>query len=54
MTMGSPGTNGVRTDKLEEAQKLIDIFFQHGHTEVDTARVYADGTTEEVSISLKE
>jgi aflatoxin B1 aldehyde reductase len=32
----------------EEAGKIVDIFQQHGHDEIDSARVYGDGTTEEI------
>ncbi|EJF65791.1 Aldo/keto reductase [Dichomitus squalens LYAD-421 SS1] len=46
MTIGEPGKNGVRTSDLKEAQEIIDVFFEHGHKELDTARVYAEGTTE--------
>ena len=50
MTLGEPGKNGVRTSKLEECQEILDVFFQHGHQELDTARMYAEGTTEPVSL----
>ncbi|TFK92408.1 Aldo/keto reductase [Polyporus arcularius HHB13444] len=46
MTMGEPGKNGVRTSDLKECQEILDVFFSHGHKELDTARVYAEGTTE--------
>jgi aryl-alcohol dehydrogenase-like predicted oxidoreductase len=52
MTMGSEGTNGVRTTTEKECQEILDIFFSHGHTEVDTARIYAGGTTEQVGRML--
>ncbi len=48
MTMGEPGRNGVRTSDLKECQEILDVFFSHGHKELDTARVYAEGTTEHV------
>jgi aflatoxin B1 aldehyde reductase len=48
MTMGSPGKNGVRNSDLAECQEILDVFFSHGHSELDTARMYAEGTTEEV------
>lgn len=48
MTMGFQGTNGVRTSSEKDCQEILDIFFSHGHTELDTARVYAEGTTEQV------
>ncbi|KZT37087.1 Aldo/keto reductase [Sistotremastrum suecicum HHB10207 ss-3] len=47
MTIGAPGKNGVRTSTLEGAQEILDVFFKHGGKELDTARVYAEGTTED-------
>ena len=52
MTIGEPGKNGVRTSDLTEAQKILDVFFAHGHKELDTARMYAEGTTESVSFQI--
>lgn len=49
MTIGEPGKNGVRNDDKKECQEILDVFFNHGHREIDTARVYAEGTTEAVS-----
>ncbi|KAI0807306.1 Aldo/keto reductase [Fomes fomentarius] len=46
MTFGEAGKNGVRTSDLRDCQEILDIFFNHGHKEIDTARVYAEGTTE--------
>jgi aflatoxin B1 aldehyde reductase len=48
MTMGAEGKNGVRNHDLAECQQILDVFFSNGHSELDTARMYADGTTEEV------
>lgn len=48
MTIGFEGTNGVRTSGEKESQEILDTFFSHGHTELDTARIYAEGTTEQV------
>ncbi|KAF8520235.1 Aldo/keto reductase [Hysterangium stoloniferum] len=45
MTMGAPGKNGVRIADLAECQKVIDIYLSQGK-ELDTARLYAEGTTE--------
>ncbi|KIJ69419.1 hypothetical protein HYDPIDRAFT_106025 [Hydnomerulius pinastri MD-312] len=52
MTMGSPGKNGVRTTDQKACQEIIDIFLQHGHTELDTARGYGEGTTEQMLATL--
>jgi len=48
MTMGFEGQNGVRNSAENDCQEILDTFFSHGHTEVDTARIYGDGTTEQV------
>ena len=34
----------------QECQTILDVFFDLGHRELDTARVYCGGTTEEVGI----
>jgi len=47
MTMGVQGKNGVRNHLLKDCQEILDVYFRHGHRELDTARVYAEGTTEE-------
>jgi len=45
--MGVAGKNGVRNHSLKECQEILDVYFRHGHREIDTARTYAEGTTEE-------
>ncbi|EWC48730.1 hypothetical protein DRE_00035 [Drechslerella stenobrocha 248] len=40
------GENSRITD-LEEAKQLIETFKSYGHKELDTARIYNEGTTEE-------
>ncbi|KAG8818234.1 hypothetical protein FRC19_010790 [Serendipita sp. 401] len=52
MTFGHPGKNGVRTDTLEGCQEIVDVFTKHGGKEIDTARMYAEGTAEEVLSQL--
>jgi len=52
MTFGEPGKNGVRTGKLEDCQEILNTFFSHNQWELDTARVYANGTTESVLAKL--
>lgn len=49
MTIGEKGKNGVRNYDPNECQEIIDTFRRHGHKELDTARMYAEGTTEPVS-----
>jgi len=53
MTFGVNGKNGVRTDNLQDCQHLLDIFFASGNKELDTARGYGEGTTEEYLSKLK-
>ncbi|PVG04151.1 Aldo/keto reductase [Serendipita vermifera] len=48
MTFGKEGAESVRTTSLDEMRDILDIFQKHGHKEVDTARIYTDGTCEEV------
>ncbi|KAK6353575.1 hypothetical protein TWF696_005537 [Orbilia brochopaga] len=49
MTIGKEGTNPIATRiyTVAEAGELLDTFTSHGHKEIDTARVYGGGTTEE-------
>ncbi|KIJ44110.1 hypothetical protein M422DRAFT_47589 [Sphaerobolus stellatus SS14] len=46
MTLGAPGQNGVRITELEECQRILDVYLKAGK-EIDTARQYGNGTTEE-------
>lgn len=32
---------------LEEAQEMVDLFQSYGHVDIDTARIYGDGSSEE-------
>ncbi|KZT26245.1 Aldo/keto reductase [Neolentinus lepideus HHB14362 ss-1] len=52
MTMGAPGKNGVRNADLSDCQNILDTFFKYGHREIDTARMYAEGTTEDYLAKL--
>ncbi|KAI0785680.1 Aldo/keto reductase [Abortiporus biennis] len=47
MTFGEAGTEGARVTDLKDVEAILDVFQAHGHTEVDTARVYTEGTSEE-------
>ncbi|TFY55976.1 hypothetical protein EVG20_g9115 [Dentipellis fragilis] len=47
MTFGAPGKEGARVHDLKDVEAILDAFQQHGHTEIDTARVYCGGTCEE-------
>ncbi|EKG10894.1 Aldo/keto reductase [Macrophomina phaseolina MS6] len=46
MTIGIPGIEMTRVHTLEETSALLDILQKHGHNEVDSARVYGQGTSE--------
>ncbi|KAI0744106.1 Aldo/keto reductase [Daedaleopsis nitida] len=47
MTFGEAGKDGARVHDLKEIEAILDAFQAHGHYEVDTARLYAGGTSEE-------
>jgi len=47
MTFGEAGKEQARVHDLETVNAILDIFQAHGHYEVDTARVYGGGTSEE-------
>ncbi|RPD76825.1 Aldo/keto reductase [Lentinus tigrinus ALCF2SS1-7] len=47
MTFGEEGKEGARVNDLKEVEAILDIFQAHGHYEVDTARTYTGGTSEE-------
>ncbi|EPQ51525.1 Aldo/keto reductase [Gloeophyllum trabeum ATCC 11539] len=47
MTFGEPGRDGARVTDLEDCAAILDVFQSHGHYEVDTARIYIGGTSEE-------
>ncbi|KAJ3552503.1 hypothetical protein NM688_g4119 [Phlebia brevispora] len=48
--VGAPGTN--RFTDTAEIQRWVDTMVQHGHPSIDTARVYGDGTAEEILSKL--
>jgi len=45
--MPGPQSIGARVNTIEDAQKIIDVFTSHGHRQIDTARAYGGGTSEE-------
>ena len=47
MTIGKPGVEGVRVTELSDAKAMLDTFQSHGHNEIDTARLYGGGSSEE-------
>ena len=49
--MGLAGRTGVSVSSVDTAQDLIDVFSEQ-YRELDSARIYGDGTTEEVHFRL--
>lgn len=47
MTFGDPGLEGVRVTEVSGANAILDVFQSHGHVEIDTARMYGGGSSEE-------
>ncbi|TFK46415.1 Aldo/keto reductase [Heliocybe sulcata] len=47
MTFGEAGKEQARVHDIKDVAAILDVFQSHGHYEVDTARVYAGGTSEE-------
>jgi aflatoxin B1 aldehyde reductase len=41
------GAEQARVHSLKEAGEILDVFRKYGHTELDTARVYGGGSSEE-------
>ncbi|KAH9837918.1 NADP-dependent oxidoreductase domain-containing protein [Rhodofomes roseus] len=48
LTFGKEGKEGASGHNLKDVEAILDVFQAHGHTEVDTSRVYNGGTSEEV------
>src|ERR1700743_3848219 len=48
-----PGAEQARVHSLDEAGAILDVFRKYGHTELDTARVYGGGSSEEMLGHLK-
>ncbi|KAI0265383.1 Aldo/keto reductase [Gloeopeniophorella convolvens] len=46
MTFGS-ANQGARVNELKDVEAILDAFQKHGHKEVDSARTYTGGTSEE-------
>ncbi|KAJ7286400.1 Aldo/keto reductase [Mycena rebaudengoi] len=47
MAFGAPGTHTGSITELKDIEAILDIFVKQGHHEVDTARFYNMGTSEE-------
>ncbi|KAL2069072.1 hypothetical protein VTL71DRAFT_15410 [Oculimacula yallundae] len=52
MTFGRQGTEQARVHSLSDCSSILDIFQAHGHNEIDTARFYGEGSSEEFLGSL--
>jgi aflatoxin B1 aldehyde reductase len=48
----STDTLGARVHGLADAASILDTFQRHGHNEIDTARIYGGGSSEEMLASL--
>jgi aflatoxin B1 aldehyde reductase len=46
MTLGKAGTEQARVHDLPTASALLDTFQSHGHSEIDTASSYGEGSSE--------
>jgi len=47
MTIGKPGIEMTRVFTIEDNNTLLSTFTSYGHDEVDTTRVYGEGSSEE-------
>jgi len=53
MTFGVEGKEGARVHNIDDVRAILDTFQEHGHTEIDTARGYTSGTSEELLGSVE-
>lgn len=53
LTRSLTGREQARVHSLEEAGAILDVFRKYGHEELDTARVYCGGSSEEYLGRLK-
>ena len=47
MTFGKPGAEQTRLHSLPACSAILDVFQRRGHREIDTARFYGEGSSEE-------
>lgn len=47
MTWGREGEEMARVHHLADCERMLDLFLQHGHREVDSALIYGAGSSEE-------
>jgi aflatoxin B1 aldehyde reductase len=50
--INSPDTLGARVHELSQTVEIVDACQKHGHNEVDTARIYAASSSEEILSAL--
>lgn len=48
MTFGKEGAEQARVHDLKTAGAILDVFQKHGHSEVDTALAYGNGSSEQM------
>lgn len=53
MNMGKEGIPLTRVHDLKDCTAIVDVFQKHGHNEIDTARLYGFGSTEEYLAQMK-
>ncbi|KAJ5492417.1 Aldo/keto reductase [Penicillium expansum] len=53
MTLGKTNKAHVRIDTIGGTNEMLDVFQKHKHTEIDTARTYGAGSTEEYLADAK-
>ncbi|GLI76869.1 hypothetical protein PoHVEF18_005147 [Penicillium ochrochloron] len=53
MSFGKPNTLGSRVHDIATATEIVDLFQRHGHNEIDTARIYGGGSSEEMIADLE-
>ncbi|KAL5339810.1 NADP-dependent oxidoreductase domain-containing protein [Aspergillus crustosus] len=46
MNIGEPGDGRTRVHSVENATETVDVFKSYGHKDIDTARVYGNGSSE--------
>ena len=47
MTFGKEGQEQARVYTVDGCKEILDVFQKYGHNEIDTARVYGGGTSEQ-------
>jgi aflatoxin B1 aldehyde reductase len=53
MIFGKEKSEGIRVTDLGVMESIIETFQRHGHNEIDTARTYANGTSEATLADLE-